>query len=139
VSTTALRHPAILPDDFGQRELAFITGDLVDLTEEATRLRFRHPVACTREVWEDCIEWNDEIEAGKTGYSAQEQQARLRDVLWLALLAAKRSRGSKTYFTVARVARTGPGTRATEVTLTLSIGPGDAGEPVLTIALPPSR
>lgn len=134
MTVTAIRHLAIVPDS---RAAALDTGDLIDLTDEALRLRFRHPLACTREVFEDCIEWTDAIEAGKTGYSAQEQQARLRDVLWMALLAAKRASGSRTYFTMQRVPRSGPGTRATSVTLMLTIGPGDDGEPVLTLTFPP--
>lgn len=134
MTMTTLRHPSIIREH--DRQTALTNGSLIDLTDEARRLRFRHAVAVTREVWDDCIWWDETIEEGKTGYSAQETQARLRDVLWHALLAAKRARGSRTYFTLDRVPTTGKGTQARSVTLALTIGPGDDFQPVLTIAFP---
>lgn len=132
--TMMLTHPDILPET--TRADLMERGDLIALDDEATRLRWRHPVACTREVWEDCVEWTDEIEARKTGYSAQETDGRLRDMLWHALLAAKRTRRSSTYFTMRRVPTTGTGSKMTAVTLLLTIGPGDNFEPVVTISFP---
>lgn len=134
---SVMTHPSVLPDTSRAEMLA--KGDLVDVSDEAYRLNFRHPVAVTREVWEDCIWWDDSIEEGKPGYTAQETQGRLRDVLWMALLAAKRTRSRRTYrtyFDVERVPVFGRGTQARPVTLAIKIGPGDNFEPVITIEFP---
>lgn len=135
---SVLTHPHVL-DDTLTREGLLDVGLLVDVSDEAYRLNFRHPVAVTREVWEDCIWWDDTIEEGKPGYTAQETEGRLRNLLWLALLAAKRSRGRRTYFDVERVPVTGRGTQERPVTLAMRIGPGDGFEPVITIEFPEAR
>ena len=131
---------ALTPNDVDAipetRAEALDLGLLVDLTEEAARLGFRHPVAVSREVWEDCCYWDDYIEATKTGYSAEELDGRTRDLLWNALLAAKRSRRSTTCFTYDRVPVTGKATRREPVTIRASIAPGDNHEPVITLDFP---
>ena len=111
-------------------------GALVDLTDEAARLGFKHPVAVTREVWEDCCYWDAYIEATKTGYSAEETEGRVRDLLANALFAARRSQRSSTYFTYRRIPVGGKVIRTAAVTLRVSIAPGDEREPVITIEFP---
>lgn len=134
---TVFAHPAILPDDdVVTRAQALASGDLVDVTPEARRLRFHHPLALSREVWEDCVDWDDTIEDRKDGHSAQEVQGRLREVLWHALVAARTAHGSRVHFTMKRVSPEGPSCRQTSVTLVLAIGPGDTREPVLTVRFP---
>lgn len=110
--------------------------EAVDVTAEAKRLGFRHRVVLTPAVWADCCYWDDDIEARKTGYSAQETDGRLRDLLWQALLAAKRSRGRRTHFTIERVPVDTKGAQARPVTLSMAIEPGADMRPVITIALP---
>lgn len=108
----------------------------VDVTDEAARLGFKHPVTISREVWDDCCHWDDYIEATKTGYTAEETEGRLRDLLWNALLAAKRSQRARTYFTYQRVPVGTKGTQSRPVTLAVSIGPGHRWEPVIVIEFP---
>jgi hypothetical protein len=107
---------------------------LVDVTNDATEAGFRIPVALTAAAWVDCVKWTTEDNRRQT---VQDQQGRLWDVLWMAHLAARAARGSsETLFSLYRVPRGGCGIKPRLVTLKLTIGPGDAGEPVATIMLP---
>ena len=110
---------------------ALADGSLVDVTEVAGECGFRVPVALTRLAWADCVEWTDDDNAG-TVY--QDESGRLWDVLWMARLAAKRQPdASRLTFSIVRVQRGGRSPAPTEVPLVLDIGPGDEGEPVITI------
>ena len=60
---------------------------------------------------------------------------RLWDVLWMASRAARRG-GQEIRFQLYRVPRGGRGMRPRLVTLKVICGPGDEGEPVITIMLP---
>ena len=98
------------------RVQAIDDGYLVDVTETAKEAGFVWPVAITRAVWEDCVEWSDEDSKRQT---YQDLSGRLWDVLKLF-----------------RVPRGGRGQKARRTTLKLITGPGDSGEPVVTILLP---
>lgn len=114
------------------RAQALDDGVLVDVSDLAEEAGFRYPVAMTRAAWADCVEWSD-------GYSekqvCQDETARLWDVLWLAAHAARRSTGDRLIFGVHRVPRDGHATQPERVNLQMLIGPGDRGEPVMTILL----
>lgn len=58
------------------------------------------------------------------------------DVLWLARRAAQHSGITNCYYGLDRVRRGGRGIRPRSVILKLVCGPGDNGEPVITIMLP---
>ncbi|MDX5364652.1 MAG: hypothetical protein LPJ91_10925 [Pseudazoarcus pumilus] len=112
---------------------AITDGTLVDVSQLAREAGFRIPVAMTTGVWADCVEWT---EADSQRQTQQDEPGRLWDVLWMASLAARRATGTRCPFQVYRIPRGGRSRRAKQTTLHLHIGPGDAGEPVITILLP---
>jgi len=65
----------------------------------------------------------------------QDQSGRLFDVLYMAHHAIRSSRrnGDRLTFQLFRVPRDGKSTEAVITTLKLIVGPGDDGEPVITI------
>lgn len=115
------------------RRQALSDGVLVDVSDLASEAGFRIPMALTWAVWEDCVAWT---EVDSRRQTLQDQVGRLWDVLWLASLAAKRGRGDRVSFEIYRVPRDGKAARPKRVHLQMHIGPGDAGEPVLSIMLP---
>jgi hypothetical protein len=111
------------------RAQALRDGGLIDVTEMAREAGFRFPVALTAAVWGDCVAWD-----GKGEAVHQDEPGRLCDVLTMAGLAAHNQRGDRAPFLVYRVSR---GKQHPEpVRLVAHIGPGDAGEPVVTIMQP---
>ena len=114
---------------------ALADGYLVDVTEPAREARFRYPVALTRTAWADCVAWSDDDSTRKRW--PQDEAGRLWDVLYMAHFACRRDAGaSRIAFGVLRVPREGRGTTARLVTLVAHVGPGDSGEPVITIGKP---
>lgn len=112
---------------------ALADGTLVDVTEVAREAGFRIPVAMTATARADCVTWSDTDSERQTH---QDKSGRLWDVLWMASLAARRAQGERSPFQFYRVPRGGRATRPRLTTLHLHIGPGDAGEPVITILMP---
>ena len=109
-------------------------GELVDATSTAAEAGFTTGLALTRAVWVDCVEWTD---ADTRRQTVQDEAGRLWDVLWMCLLAARAAKArSEFLFTLHRVPRGGRGRRPRLVQLKACIGPGDAGEPVVTIMQP---
>ena len=115
------------------RAQALDDGFLVDVSEMAQEAGFRFPVAMTRAAWEDCVSWSD---ADSKRQTHQDEAGRLWDVLWMASVAARRNGGSELRFQLYRVPRGGRGVRPRLVTLQMHVGPGDEGEPVITVGLP---
>lgn len=111
------------------RAQAIADGVLVDVTECAKEIGYRYPVAVTRAVWESCISWDNVNEQ-----TYQDESGRLYDILWMAALAAKRTKGSQSLFDVARIPN--GKSESSIVTLKSICGPGDTAEPVITIMLP---
>ena len=115
------------------RAQAIGDGMLVDVSEVAREAGFTRHTVLTRSVWEGCVAWDN---ADERAY--QDESGRLWDVLFMARMAATRA-GALTDRVTYKVARIPSGQQATtpeEVELVLHIGPGDAGEPVLTIMWP---
>ncbi len=113
------------------RKQAIEDGVLVDLTEWASAEKgfhggFNIPVAVTSALW-NAIE---AIPKSLTGIA--DVRGRAHDVLWMASLAARRG-GSDVMFKVILPHR---GTRKRNVILRANCGPGDFGEPVVTIGFP---
>jgi hypothetical protein len=116
------------------RAQALEDGVLVDVSGTAKEAGFRVPVALTQTAWADCVHW---IEEDSARIVHQDESGRLWDVLWMARLAAGAARGGdRTSFKLLRVARNGKTGQPMPVTLLLDIGPGDEGEPVITIGFP---
>lgn len=129
-----------MSDIFGEviygytRQQAIGDGHLIDVTEVAKEAGFRTPVAITRAAWTDCVEWGEEDSRRQT---YQDEAGRLWDVLWMAMNAARRGAGAQSLvFQLYRVPRGGRGVRPRLVKLVAHIGPGDDGDPVITILLP---
>lgn len=130
-----------LSDIFGpvivrySRAEALLEGVLVDAGTLATEAGFQWPVALTRAVWEDCVVWyatDDERQV------CQHATGRLWDLLYRAVTAIRSNAcgGNQLNFGVYRIPRDGVSTTPDEVTLKLILGPGDQGEPVITILQP---
>lgn len=118
------------------RAEAIRDGVLVDVSETAREAGFRWPVALTRGAHEDAVAWNA---ADSRRQTWQDESGRLWDVLTMAKLTARAAAihgEDARMFGVLRVPRGGRGVRPRLARLVLRLGPGDLGEPVLTITLP---
>ena len=115
------------------RANAIADGTLVDVTELAHEAGFRVPVAITAAAWSDCVAWSA---ADTLRQTSQDEAGRLWDVLWMASIAARRAIGERCLFQFYRVPRGGRVTLPRPTTLNLHIGPGDSGEPVVTVLMP---
>jgi hypothetical protein len=115
------------------RAQAIEDGTLVDVTKEASTEEmmggFRIPVAVTAAVWATI----EAIPPSLQGIA--DVRGRLHDVLWMAACAARRASDgqSRVGYTVILPSK---GTRTRNRVLAVDIGPGDAGEPVVTIGYP---
>jgi len=117
------------------RAQAIEDGVLVDVGATAQEAGFQWPVALTAAVWADCVTWTED-DSRQQIY--QDESGRLWDVLYMAshaIRVSKRS-GDRLLFQLYRVPRDGHSTEAVLVSLRLIVGPGDNGEPVITILLP---
>ncbi|MFG2961412.1 DUF6573 family protein [Streptomyces sp. NPDC048291] len=96
---------------------------------------FTVPVALTSAVWEGCVAWND---GDSERQVPQDERGRLWDVLNMARAAIRRGGGDSDRVTVdlRRVPRDGRTRKALRIQLVCAIGPGDHGEPVITIMEP---
>lgn len=106
------------------REQAIADGVLVDISAISKEAGFKVPVAATAAVWAALQPRTEDIAYG------QSINGRLWDVL--AVLKAN-ARDTDTVFFTISVARAG---RSEELPLKAVIGPGDRGEPVVTIMEP---
>ncbi len=118
------------------RAQAIADGALIDVTDMAREAGFRVPVAVTRAAWEDCVAWTD-WDSEDQGVH-QDQDGRLWDVLWMAFIAIHGTAAgeSQVVYHLYRVPRDGQSAEARLTALKLVAGPGDSGEPVVTIMLP---
>ena len=108
------------------RAQALEDGVLVDVSETAREAGFTVPVAVTQAVWAAI----ENIPPGKQGF--QDVDGRLWDVVYMASLAARCNR-DKEIVHYRLIMHEG---RRTYKDLQMVIGPGDAGEPVITIMEP---
>ena len=112
------------------RSQALDDGVLVDLSRWAGETGFRIPVACTQAVWADYIEPPEgTLDLG------QSQRGRAHDVLWMLYLAIKRSSPGESELRYDVIFLNEQLEHET-VTLKAVCGPGDEGEPVMTIMMP---
>jgi hypothetical protein len=118
------------------RRQAIRDGFLVEVPGDVSRQAgFRVPVALTSAAWADCVAWSDEDNARKG--ALLDEGTRLWEVTYRAARAAGRARGGDAImFGAGRVPREGRAVTSRIVQLRLAIGPGDTGEPVITIMLP---
>ena len=130
-----------LEDVFGpvvasySRAQAIEDSVLIDVTAMAREAGFKWPVALTHTAWCDCVAWTERDNRFQVH---QDESGRLWDVLFMAFYAIRTATapGDRLLFSLYRVPKDGHSTEAGEVSLKLMVGPGDAGEPVVTIMLP---
>ena len=117
------------------RAQAIEDGVLVDVGSMARETGFKWPVALTHAAWCDCVAWTEQNNRFQVH---QDESGRLWDVLFMAFYAIRTSKdsGDRLQFSLYRVPKDGHSVEAEEVTLKLIVGPGDSGEPVVTIMLP---
>jgi hypothetical protein len=116
------------------RAQALADGMLVDVTETAREAGFRVPVAMTAAAWSKAVAWTDADSARQT---PQDEAGRLWDVLWMAYITARRASGDcRVPFQLHVVPRGGQARAPRPTTLHMHIGPGDEGEPVITLMNP---
>lgn len=112
------------------RTQAIEDGVLVDVSEMAKEAGIKFPVALTAGVYGRYVEVPD-------GVMAQDPAGRLWDILWMFRCAAGRSQGDTLQFQLyVRNHNCERLDRRDLVTLKANCGPGDNGEPVITIMLP---
>ena len=109
------------------RAEAIKDGVLFDVSKTARETGFLWPVAVTATVWA-LIE---AIPPSKQGI--QSINGRLWDVLWMAYMAIRGARHNDKMLYYTLILHHG---RKKNITLKLVTGPGDHGEPVVTIMLP---
>ena len=116
------------------RAQAIEDGVLVDVSSTAKEVGFKWPAAITAGAWADCVAWSDRDNQAQV---YQDPSGRLWDVIFMAFQAISLSRetGDRLLFRLYRVPRDGHSTDAELTTLKLIVGPGDSGEPVITILL----
>jgi uncharacterized protein DUF6573 len=117
------------------RKQAIDDGVLIDATEMARDAGFKWPLALTAAAWADCVAWSD---ADNECQVYQDQSGRLWDVLFMASYAIQSANNAnrQLIFGLQRIPRNGHSTESQRLTLKLILGPGDGGEPVITIMLP---
>ena len=103
-------------------------GVLIDVTATAQEAGIRWPVALTSAVWERCV-------AVPPGVVCQDEAGRLWDVLWMLRCAIARQDGRVIHFAV-HVRNDNRDRTPPLVRLKAVSGPGDEGEPVITVMLP---
>jgi hypothetical protein len=117
------------------RAQALADGVLIDAGAMVHECGFRWPVALTAAAWNDCVAWS---ESDNERQIHQDPSGRLWDVLYMAAYAARNPADavSQRLFELYRVPRDGHSTEAETTRPKLVVGPGDGGEPVITILLP---
>jgi len=109
-------------------------GVLIDAGPMAREADLRWPVALTAAAWEDCVAWS-KIDSDRQ--VPQDEAGRIWDVLYMGAYAVRTPKGGGSWLDYAlyRVPRDGHSKRARLTRLRLVVGPGDDGEPVITILL----
>lgn len=108
------------------RAQALEDGVLVDVSATAKEAGWKYPVALTAALW-------SVVETIPSNHSYQDVQGRLWDVVYMASLMARKSQGSRFVFELILFRE---GSRKKFVQLVADCGPGDQGEPVVTIGFP---
>lgn len=107
------------------RHQAIEDGVLVDASATARKASIRFPTAMTAAVFEKCVTASENV-------PCQDEAGRLWDVIWMLRHALLTCRGAVRPFKVLVKNDVGP---ARAVALKAHCGPGDEGEPVVTVKL----
>jgi len=110
------------------RKQALEDGVLVDVSTLAKEAGLRYPTAVTAAVWAEYVAVPEDL-------SDQDETGRLWDIVWMLALRIRRERPEGTTLLFQLYVRNCE-EQADIITLKSICGPGDDGEPVLTIMLP---
>jgi hypothetical protein len=110
------------------RAQAIADGTLIDVSARAREAGIRYPVALTSAVWGACVRVPE-------GTLYQDEAGRLWDLLCLLRAAARRADSDRVEFTARVVRRGDAACTPSPVRLWALCGPGDNGEPVVTVML----
>lgn len=118
------------------RAQAIADGALIPAPDALAReAGIRWPVALTAAAWADTVAWSD-ADTDRKGVP-QDETGRLWDVLWMLRYAISRQgRARRVAVELYRVPRKGKALRPALVRLVAVCGPGDDGEPVITVMQP---
>lgn len=111
------------------RSDAIRDGVLIDVSDVAREAGFRYPVALTSAVWERCV-------IVPPGVLCQDEPGRLWDVVWMLRCAIARGQAGTVVSFALHVRNDNRERTLPLFRLKAVCGPGDQGEPVLTIMLP---
>src|SRR5262245_602679 len=112
------------------RPAALRDGVLTDVSDTAREAGIRFPVALTCAAWERCV-------AVPPGVLYQDEAGRLWDVVWLLACAIRRGGSSAEVRFAVHVRNDNREDRPPPLTCLKAVcGPGDDGEPVVTVMLP---
>jgi hypothetical protein len=111
------------------RAQAVEDGVLIDVSTVAREVGITYPVALTRAAWGRCV-------TVPPGVECQDEAGRLWDVLFLLACAIRRSDGGPEVRFGVHVRNDNRERTPPLVRLKALCGPGDAGEPVVTVMLP---
>jgi hypothetical protein len=118
------------------RAQAIADGVLRDVSDTGKEAGFIHPMALTAAVWAEAVAWDAANGAG------QDEDGRLWDVVFMAYASVRRARGRRAAATnrlgyaIYRIPNVPDAMEPNELELVMEVGPGDDGEPVITIMLP---
>jgi hypothetical protein len=110
------------------RAQAVEDGVLIDVSAVAREAGIRYPVALTAAVWARCV-------AVPPGVECQDEAGRLWDVVWMLRLGVQRAAGSLVLYSL-HVRNSNRSGTPPLVRLKAVCGPGDQGEPVITVMMP---
>jgi hypothetical protein len=102
---------------------------LIDVSEVAPEAGIVYPIAVTAAGWARCV-------AVPAGVECQDEAGRLWDIVWLLRLAIGRSDGGEEVRFGVHVRNDNREGTSPLVRLKALCGPGDQGEPVITVMTP---
>lgn len=104
-------------------------GTLIDITKLSHEAGFRFPVALTRAVWERCVKVPD-------GVVGQDEEGRTWDIAFLLAAAIRRGSDGREVSFAVHVRNSNRRGMPPATPLVAVCGPGDDGEPCVTVMLP---
>src|SRR5262245_10384505 len=111
------------------RAQALADGVLVDVSTVAREAGIKYPTALTRAVWERYVKV-------PPGVACQDESGRLWDIVWMLACAARGGAGGPLVRFALHVRNDNRERTPPLVRLKALCGPGDHGEPVITVLLP---
>lgn len=113
------------------REQAIADGVLIDVSKMAKEAGIRFPVALTSAVWHEYIVPDEKLQS-----FGQSENGRLWDTLWMFRCSARKNASDIMYFELYFLMNENGKHEQKLTTLKSVCGPGDNGEPVITIMKP---